>query len=60
MKLLSFFLLLLCVQVHAQKTDKRLTELLRPLLAAHHGQAGIYVHHLKRGSTAAINADSLF
>jgi beta-lactamase class A len=44
----------------AQKTDKRLTALLTPMLASFHGQVGIYVHHLKKGRTVAINADTTF
>ncbi len=44
----------------AQQEDKRLTDLLRPLLAQHHGVAGIYVHHLKKDRYVAINADTVF
>ncbi|PSL46096.1 beta-lactamase class A [Chitinophaga niastensis] len=58
--LLPFFLLLAFTHAAAQNTDKRLTAILTPMLASHHGQAGIYVHNLKTGSTVAINADSTF
>ncbi|MBC9929610.1 serine hydrolase [Chitinophaga qingshengii] len=58
-----FLLLLLVVvlqPVAAQQTDRKLYNILAPLLAAHHGVAGVYVHHLKTGNTVAINADSVF
>jgi beta-lactamase class A len=62
MKKLPFFLLLICITLSAgaQKTDKRLTAILAPLLSAFNGQAGIYVHHLKSGRIVAINADTTF
>jgi beta-lactamase class A len=62
MKRLPFFLLLICITLSAgaQKTDKRLTAILVPLLSAFNGQAGIYVHHLKSGRIVAINADTTF
>ncbi|CAL1517606.1 serine hydrolase [Chitinophaga sp. MM2321] len=53
-------LVLVSIVAQAQKTDKRLSAILSPMLAAHHGQAGVYVHNLKTGSTVAINADSVF
>lgn len=60
-KTLFFLFFAVAVQTAlAQQTDKRLHDKLAPLLAAHHGQAGVYVHHLKTGSTVAINADTVF
>lgn len=60
-KALSLLLLMLVfAAMQAQQTDKRLYAILSPLLAAHHGQAGVYVHNLKTGSTVAINADTVF
>ena len=60
-KLLPALLLLFyALPASAQKTDKRLTALLTPMLASFHGQVGIYVHHLKKGRTVAINADTTF
>ncbi|KAA2243056.1 serine hydrolase [Chitinophaga agrisoli] len=60
----SFLLLFICLfssaAVLAQQEDKRLAALLRPLLAQHHGVAGIYVHHLKKDRYVAINADTVF
>jgi beta-lactamase class A len=44
----------------AQKTEKRLTQKLQTLLSGFHGDAGIYVQHLKTGRIVAINADSVF
>ncbi|GAA0547643.1 serine hydrolase [Chitinophaga japonensis] len=52
--------LLLCQAAFAQQEDRRLAAKLRPLLARHHGIAGIYVHHLKTNRVVAINADTLF
>jgi len=62
MKKLPVFLLLtfMVLSASAQKTDKRLTAVLAPLLASFHGQAGIYVHHLKKDRVVAINADTTF
>lgn len=59
-KLLSLFTLLLAVAAAFAQTDTRLTAQLNQLVQNFHGQAGIYVHHLKTGQTAAINADTLF
>lgn len=44
----------------AQKNDERLTAILQPMLQSFHGVAGIYVHHLKKDRTVAINADTVF
>lgn len=50
-----------CVSiVLAQKTDKRLEKQIRELLKGFHGDAGVYVHTLKKNKIVAINADSLF
>jgi beta-lactamase class A len=43
-----------------QKNDKKLTIKLEKALVGFKGTAGIYVHHLKTGQVAALNADSLF
>lgn len=42
------------------KADKVLEKKLVPLIREFHGVAGVYVHHLKRGTAAAVNADTLF
>lgn len=58
LKLLILFLFSLCT-CFAQ-TDKKLTARLNDLVKGFNGQVGIYVHNLKTGKTAAINADTLF
>lgn len=62
MKSLLLCLLFSCAALTAssQSPDKKLEAQLRPLLAAFHGQAGIYVHHLHSGKVTAINADTIF
>ncbi|MBS0029070.1 serine hydrolase [Chitinophaga sp. 22321] len=62
MKKLPLFglLTLMALPAIAQKTDKRLAAVLAPLLSSFHGQAGIYVHHLKKDRVVAINADTTF
>lgn len=42
------------------QTDKKLTAQLQTAVQGFKGQAGIYVHNLKTGKTAAINPDTLF
>jgi beta-lactamase class A len=42
------------------QTDARLTSELQDAIKGFNGQVGIYVHNLKTGKTAAINADTLF
>ncbi len=42
------------------QNDSKLTAQLQKLLQNYQGQAGIYVHNLKTGKTAAINADTIF
>lgn len=44
----------------AGKKDRQLQQKLELLVKDFKGEAGIYVHHLKTGRTAAIHADSLF
>lgn len=44
----------------AQRTDKKLERDIRDLLKTFHGEAGIYVHNLRRNKALAIHADSLF
>ncbi|MGC3945525.1 MAG: serine hydrolase [Chryseolinea sp.] len=43
-----------------QKQDAHLTAELRALAKGMHGDVGIYVRHLKKGTTVEINADTLF
>src|SRR5579863_6392566 len=51
---------LISLACHAQKTDRRLEKKIRTILAGFHGEAGVYVHDLKRNKTVSINADSIF
>ena len=44
----------------AQKEDRILRQKLEPLVAAFDGDVGIYVQHLQRGKSVAINADTIF
>ncbi|MFC0515650.1 serine hydrolase [Mucilaginibacter angelicae] len=56
---LTLLLLLLTASAFAQ-TDSKLTAKLNDAVKDFHGQVGIYVHNLKTGKTAQINADTLF
>lgn len=61
MKLRLISLLLLAtLPAIAQREDKKLYNKLLPILQKFHGEAGIYVHHLKKNKTVAINADTVF
>ena len=48
------------LQAQAIKTDKKLQVALEGLLEDFRGTAGVYVYHLKNGSEATVNADTLF
>lgn len=58
-KLLCLLLSITTFSAIAQ-TDTKLTVQLQNLLKDFHGRAGVYVHNLKTGKTAAINSDTLF
>lgn len=58
LKLLACFLVI-STAAFAQ-TDKKLTSQLQDAIKGFNGQVGIYVHNLKTGKTAEINADTLF
>jgi len=57
-KLLSFFLII--ASTAFAQTDAKLTAKLQEAAKGFNGQIGLYVHNLKTGKTAAINADTLF
>jgi beta-lactamase class A len=57
---LSACIICLSLPAYAQKEDKQLRQKLELLVKDFHGQAGIYVRHLKKGTMAAINADTIF
>ena len=44
----------------AQRTDRRLEDRIEDLLRGFHGQAGVYVHDLKRNKIVSINSDTVF
>jgi beta-lactamase class A len=50
----------LSLPAYSQKEDKQLRQKLESLVKDFQGQAGIYVRHLKKGTMAAINADTIF
>ncbi|UOE50378.1 class A beta-lactamase-related serine hydrolase [Mucilaginibacter sp. SMC90] len=56
---LTFLMLLFAASAFAQ-TDSKLIAKLNDAVKDFHGQVGIYVHNLKTGKTAEINADTLF
>jgi beta-lactamase class A len=57
---LSACIICLSLPAYSQKEDKQLRQKLELLVKDFRGQAGIYVRHLKKGTTAAINADTIF
>jgi len=57
-KLLTLFIII--TSAAFSQTDAKLTGRLQDAVKGFNGQVGIYVHNLKTGKTAAINADTLF
>ncbi len=57
---LFFTLFFISTLSFGQKPDAVLTRKLQELLVNFQGDAGVYVHHLKNGKTAAIYADTIF
>jgi len=60
MKYKLLTLILLITSVAFGQTDAKLTAKLQDAVNGFNGQVGIYVHNLKTGKTAALNADTLF
>ena len=58
--LIVFFCAFLCIQLSAQKTDKKLQREIENVLSGFHGQVGVYVKNLKNNKTVSINADTIF
>ncbi len=56
------FFTVVCTAINssAQKTDKKLEKQIIELLKGFHGDAGVYVHDLKKNKIVAIHADSVF
>lgn len=48
------------IMAQRTKTDAGLQKKLEVLISGFHGTAGVYVHHLKKGTIAAVNADTIF
>ena len=53
-------LLIIPIQVMAQKTDKKLQTLIAESIERFNGEIGIYIKNLRTGKIVAINADSIF
>ncbi|MBO9618638.1 MAG: serine hydrolase [Niabella sp.] len=62
--MLKYILLASVVLIHtfsyAQKEDKQLKALLENAVSGFHGTIGVYVHHLEKNRSVAINADTIF
>jgi len=59
-KPILFLFFLIATSATFAQTDKKLTAKLQEAVKGFNGQVGIYVHNLKTGKTAEINADTLF
>ncbi|MBL0884390.1 MAG: serine hydrolase [Chitinophagaceae bacterium] len=61
MQRIFFFCLLIgCIQLNAQKTDKKLQQQIESLIEGYKGDIGVYVHDLKRNRVVAVHADTIF
>ncbi|MDB5086507.1 MAG: serine hydrolase [Mucilaginibacter sp.] len=60
MKYGLLLLLLITTTTLSAQTDAKLTAKLQDAIKGFNGNVGIYVHNLKTGKTATINADTLF
>lgn len=61
MQRIFFFCLLIgCIQLNAQKTDKKLQQRIESLIEGYKGDIGVYVHDLKKNKVVAIHADTVF
>jgi beta-lactamase class A len=61
MQRIFFFCLLIgCIQLNAQKTDKKLQQQIETLIQGFRGDIGVYVHDLKKNRVAAVHADTVF
>ena len=55
-----FIVIFTAINSPAQKTDKKLEMQILELLKGFHGDAGVYVHDLKKNKIVAIHSDSVF
>ncbi|SDD68957.1 serine hydrolase [Niabella drilacis] len=53
-------LLFIYTSGNAQKEDKKLKVLIEKAVSDFHGDIGVYVHHLKKNKSVALNADTVF
>ncbi|MCD2421723.1 class A beta-lactamase-related serine hydrolase [Niabella pedocola] len=53
-------LLFMYTLTYAQKEDKKLKTRIEQAVGDFHGDIGVYVHHLKKNRSVAINADTVF
>lgn len=61
MQRIFFFCLLIgCIQLNAQKTDKKLQQQIETLIQGFRGDIGVYVHDLKKNRVVAVHADTVF
>ncbi len=61
MQRIFFFCLFIgCIQLNAQKTDKKLQQQIETLIQGFRGDIGVYVHDLKKNKIAAVHADTVF
>lgn len=58
--LLLFSFALVFTQPYAQKTDKKLQQMIERKIAGFNGLVGVYIKELKTGRTVVINADTIF
>lgn len=59
-RIFFFCLLLCCLQLNAQKTDKKLQQQIESLIQGFQGDIGVYVHDLKKNRVVAVHADTVF
>lgn len=59
-RILFICMLIGCIQLNAQKTDKKLQQQIETLLQGFRGDIGVYVHDLKKNRVAAVHADTIF
>lgn len=59
-RIFLFCLLIGCIQLNAQKTDKKLQRQIESLIEGYKGDIGVYVHDLKKNKIVAVHADTVF
>jgi beta-lactamase class A len=59
-RIFLFCLLIGCIQLNAQKTDKKLQRQIESLIEGYKGDISVYVHDLKKNKVVAVHADTIF